>query len=206
MSLGPGTPLNANGNLDMYMGFGAGTMTLRTPKNVYDVNEGFLLEGGLEVKALGPFWISVGVNMIYNMGNLSYDYTGSDNVHYTASDIQFISTEYNLQAALQFRLINAKHFKLWAEGGAYIGEMDLATDADTDVHLMLQGSNYLGTQSSIIVQGSFAEAGIDLIPGNVGLRLAGRVSHGSTDKVHFLAEQKLSFVDAYGYFALVRVY
>jgi hypothetical protein len=194
----------AGGNVAMYFGAGAGTMTVHTPKDVYNVNTGLFVEGGVEVRALGPFWITLGVDMTYNGGTLNYDYTGTDSVHYTASDMRFYNTQTNGQIGLMLRLIDRSWFHLWTQGGAYAGSSDLAIDTYTNLHLLGQGYNYTSSQREIGITGEFAEAGIDLLPSEIGVRLAARVSRGRTEQIHVLADERLKFVDAYGYAAIIR--
>jgi len=185
------------------VGFTGGTTTAFAPNGQFDANAqgGFSISG--ETKLLGPFYVEVGLSGVNTAGKLKYDYIGTDAVHYLDDDVNFTMERMITHGGLKLRLLDFSFFHLYASGGGIMGTMNINYDVATNTTITGAGSQYAVNQKDIALRGGYVEAGLDVLVGKYGLRMAGRAMDYRTKALDAMAKQELKFKDAMGVVTIV---
>lgn len=192
----------SSGNANFYFGMGNGAAHVTAPDTGFTPSSSLYGIAGFEVRLLrSRVLLDLGADGFYTTGKLDYDYTGSDNVHYTAKDAKFQSSGASLIVGLKIRLIDASMFRFYIGGGGSWGSQSPHIDASSTT-LSTQGTKYLETESGISMSGYFGDAGIELGSRDFALRFAGRYHALDSGEITMIGNKKTSINDLIGYIAI----
>ena len=184
-----------------YVGGGAGSVTVKDPELGFRPKSNIYGLLGIEVSLFGsPLFIDIGAEGFLGSGELAYDYTGTDSVHYTDPAVKYITSSASFTAGLKLRIINAKYFRFYVEGGGTWGAQSLRFET-TGTTLPSQGTKYLDSVSNVGIRGHFADAGIE-IGSSQALRIGGRYHSLTSDAILPFNNTKTSFTDLIGYLGI----
>lgn len=189
----------------LWVGLGLAHPTVSDPVQTVDFDYSGMVVGGAEVPVVGPLTLAIWTMVESSTGKTAYDYTDKANAHYTATNVALTQTTTVLGAGLQLRLINTSHFRLFAEGGGFIGTANLSYDMAGAKNISLGGVDPELSQKDVALAGSYVAGGLDLgIAHGFGMRVEGRAMRYQTAIVNALNKQKMKAVAGDGIVAVFK--
>jgi opacity protein-like surface antigen len=172
------------------LGFGVSEYKIHNPASDFTMDDGIFATLHIE-RPLGiwGFMFTFGVNYMSSEGRTNYDYSTLSQ-QYTATDIPFASTAFQLGLGMKLRLFPG-FFSPYIEGGGLFGYH--AIEYKDTAQLQIQGDGFK-TKDAITELGHYVEAGLEVAFSQMfGVRAAYRMMQMETRAVDTLGGQKIRY-------------
>jgi hypothetical protein len=191
----------------IFFGVGAGKMNVRLPE------EGFTSDGYLHFELGSQVQIFPKVKNLHavlagfaglSSGKMDYQYRNPEyNQNYSYTDMKYSLSDVGLRMGVHMRVINSGWFRLFVEGGGFLGSATINYSTD-DSTVKNQGSNYQKNQKEIMDHGWYADGGVDLMIRRYGLRAGVRQFNGKLGRITALDRQHVWHRTEIGYVAFIK--
>jgi len=195
-----------SGGLGFQGSVGVGFTDFKTqfPSNDFKLDRGTYysaqLERGFDVAHL---YLTMGLNVQTASGVSNYNYTNlSSSAHYTANDMSFRATMYELSLGLKMKLIDNYWFRPYLEAGG-IGSYNQVSYDSRISSLASIGRDYKATDV-IMGSGYYGEGGVEVMfTPKWGVKLAARQAFIQTKKLETLNNLGVRLQNEIYYFSLL---